>query len=369
VTCEQARKEAIGLFGQIAKGEDPPEDREGKRTAMTVSQLCDSYMAAVEAGTVMGKRGLPKKLLTIQSDIGRINGHIRPLLGRRLVRDLTPVDIARFIRDVFEGKTAKTAKTAKVRGKSIVTGGRGVATRSAGLLGGILSFAVSDGVVSVNPVTGAKKPAYAKRTARLSPDDYRALGTALDAAEQEGVNVTAIAAVRLLALTGCRKGEILGLRWSEVDEPGHAFRMVDTKEGASVRPICSVAFGILNEFKQREGSVWVLPGERRDLPYGGLSGAWRDILGRTKLASVTPHTLRHSFASMAGDAGYSEPTIAALLGHAAGTVTSRYTHILDTVLIATADRVAAQIQACMAGTASPAPPDGSAHARAYASGG
>ncbi|WP_428492539.1 tyrosine-type recombinase/integrase [Rhodopila sp.] len=360
VTCEQARKEAIGLFGQIARGEDPAEDREGQRAAMTVSQLCDSYMVAVEAGTVMGKRGLPKKTLTIRSDIGRINGHIRPLLGRRLVRDLTPVDIGRFIRDVTEGKTAKIAKTTKMRGKSIVTGGRGVASRSAGLLGGILSFAMSDGIIPVNPAIGAKKPAYAKRTARLSPDDYGALGAALDAAAQEGVNVTAVAAARLLALTGCRKGEILGLRWTEVDEPGHAFRMVDTKEGASVRPIGGAAFEILGQLARREGSVWVLPGEHRDLPYGGLGGAWRAILGRTKLAGVTPHTLRHSFASMAGDAGYSEPTIAALLGHASGTVTSRYTHILDTVLIAAADRVAAQIRACMVGTASGVRPNGSA---------
>jgi integrase len=358
VTCEQARKEAISLFGQIARGEDPAEDGAGERAAMTVSQLCDRYMAAVEARTVMGKRGLPKKPLTVRSDIGRINGHIRPLLGRRLVRDLTPVDIARFIRDVTEGTTAKTAKTTKVRGKSIITGGRGVATRSVGLLGGILSFAVSDGIIPVNPATGAKKPAYAKRTARLSPEAYRVLGAALDAAAQEGVNVTAIAAVRLLALTGCRKGEILGLRWAEVDEPGHAFRMVDTKEGASVRPIGGAAFDILRRLERREGSMWVLPGEHRDLPYSGLSRAWRAILGGTKLAGVTPHTLRHSFASMAGDAGYSEPTIAALLGHAAGTVTSRYTHILDTVLIAAADRVAAQIQACMIETAFGAPLNG-----------
>lgn len=314
LTCEEARKDATSLFGQIARGEDPAEEREVKRTAMTVAQLCDRYQAAMTAGTVMGKRGLPKKPLTIQSDVGRINGHIIPLLGRRLVSDLTPVDIARFIRDVTEGKTAKIRKTTKMRGKSRITGGRGVAARSAGLLGGILSFAVSDGVIPFNPATGSKKPAYARRTARLSPDQYRQFGAALDAAEQEGVNVTAIAAIRLLALTGCRKGEILGLRWSEVDEAGRAFRMSDTKEGASVRPIGSAAFGILHPLRRDEGRVWILAGERRDLPYGGLKGAWRDILGRTKLAGVTPHTLRHSFASMAGDLGYSEPTIAALLG-------------------------------------------------------
>ncbi|HET6607446.1 MAG TPA: Arm DNA-binding domain-containing protein, partial [Rhodopila sp.] len=188
VTCEEARRAATGLFGKIAGGENPAAQREIDRAAMTVAQLCEHYQAAVGAGTVMGKRGLPKKPLTVQSDIGRINGHIIPLLGRRLVRDLTPVDIARFIRDVSEGKTANVKKTTKVRGKSMIKGGRGVATRAAGLLGGILSFAVSDGIIPVNPATGTKKPAYRRRTGRLSPDQYRKLGTALETAEQKGVN-------------------------------------------------------------------------------------------------------------------------------------------------------------------------------------
>jgi len=71
--------------------------------------------------------------------------------------------------------------------------------------------------------------------------------------------------------------------------------------------------------------------------------AWKRIAARAKLDDVTPHTLRHSFASVAGDLGYSESTIAALLGHAAGSVTSRYVHHLDSVLIAAADNVANEI--------------------------
>jgi len=347
LTCEEARKQAMALLGQVAKGEDPAEDRVTQRKAMTVRDLCDRYKAAVEKGLIFGKRGLPKKTLTILSDLGRIDRHIIPLLGTRRVRDLTSVDVARFIRDVIQGKTAVVEKTLALRGKAVVKGGRGAAARSAGLLGGILSFAVSEGVIASNPATGVKKPASEPRTARLSPADYRALGIALDAAVRNGVNPTAIAAVRPLALTGCRKGEVLGLRWNEVDEAGRAFRLVDSKEGASVRPIGSAAFAVLAELDRREGVQWVLPGERRDLPYGGLKGVWRNVLQRAGLSGVTLHTLRHSFASVAGDLGYAESTIGALLGHASGTVTGRYTHILDSVLIAAADHVASTVHGYM----------------------
>ena len=211
------------------------------------------------------------------------------------VRDLTPVDIARFIRDVMAGKTAVVEKSPKLRGKAVVTGGRGAAARSAGLLGGILSFAVSEGVIAANPAVGVKRPASTARTARLSPADYRALGLALEAAAQDALNPTAIAAVRLLALTGCRRGEVLGLRWSEVDEAGRAFRLTDSKEGASVRP-SAVQRSRCGAVGTAAGSQWVLPGERRDLPYGGLKGVWRGLLQRAELAGVTLHTLRHSFA-------------------------------------------------------------------------
>jgi integrase len=103
------------------------------------------------------------------------------------------------------------------------------------------------------------------------------------------------------------------------------------------------------QFERQPGSRWVLPGERRDLPYGGLKRVWRGLLQRAGLAGVTLHTLRHSFASVAADLGYAEATIGALLGHASGTVTGRYTHVLDVVLIAAADRVATTVQGYMTG--------------------
>jgi integrase len=348
LTCDEARKEAAAMLGQVAKGGDPAEDRVTRRAAMTVAELCIRYMAAANRGSVLGKRGAGKKPLTLAYDQSRIDNHIVPLLGSRLVRDMTHADVARFIRDVSAAKTAGTEKTDKLRGKSIVKGGVGAATRTAGLMGGILSFAVSEGVIPTNPATGVRKAAYKQRVARLDAKGYRALGAALAAKAGEGMNASAIAAARLLALTGCRRNEILALRWSEVDAGGHALRLVDSKEGASVRPIGAAALDVLAGIEQKDGAVYVLPGERRAAPYGGFKGAWVRIRAAAKLDGVTPHTLRHSFASVAGDLGYSESTIAAMLGHAAGSVTGRYTHHLDVVLVAAADKIAAEIARMMA---------------------
>jgi integrase len=353
LTCEEARKQAKALLGQVASGEDPAEERATNRKALTVRELCDRYKAALDRELVLGKRGTPKKPLTIRSDLGRIDRHIVPLLGNKRVRDLTTVDVNRFVREVTAGKTAGAEKTAKLRGKSIVRGGPGAAARTAGLLGGILSFAVSEGVITTNPVRGALRPSSKVRTRRLTPSDYLALGRALDGAAESGMNPTAIAAIRLLALTGCRRSEVLNLRWDEVDEAGCAFRFADSKSGASVRPVGAPAFSVARQLERRDDSVWVLPGRRVDQPYGGIKGAWGTVLTRTTLSNVSLHTLRHSFASVAGDLGYGEATIAALLGHAAGTVTSRYTHILDAVVIAAANRVASTINGYMTTTSAP----------------
>jgi integrase len=348
LTTEEARKLALVTLAGVLKGEDPAEERATRRSSLTVRELCENYLEAAERGLVMGKGGKPKKASTLDTDRGRIERHIKPLLGTKLVRDLTQADVNRFIRDVASGKTAVVEKTAK--GKSIVEGGVGTASRTAGLLGGILSFAVSEGVIPFNPALGVRRPADKKRQRRLTAEEYRQLGKALEEAEAEVETQQAINATWLLALTGCRLGEIEGLKWSEVDEAGGCFRLAETKEGASVRPIGRPAFEVLARVEKRKGCPFVLPAVRSDGAFGGMFDAWKRIMARTKLEGVTPHTLRHSFASVAGDLGFTESTIGAMLGHAAGTVTSRYVHHLDSVLVAAADKVARAIHAQMTGT-------------------
>jgi len=349
LTLEEARKEAKGILGDVARGEDPQGDRVTRRKSLTIKELCDNYLQAAERGLIMGKGGKPKKASTLYTDRGRIDRHIRPLLGSKLVRDVTQADVSRFIRDVASGKTATVEKTERKRGKAIVEGGTGTAARTAGLLGGILSFAVSEGVIPFNPATGVKRPADKRRQRRLTAAEFRELGKALAAAEADAETGQGINGAWLLILTGCRLGEIENLKWSEVDPDGGCFRLEDSKEGASVRPMGRPVFDVLAKIDREKENPFVLTAMRGSGAFGGMPGAWRRIMKRAELEGVTPHTLRHSYASVAGDLGFTESTIAAMLGHAAGSVTSRYVHHLDSVLIAAADKVARTIHGMMTG--------------------
>lgn len=350
LTVEEARKEAKAILGDVARGEDPQEDRITRRKTLTVAQLCDTYIETAEAGMIRGKGGRAKKASTLATDCGRIERHIKPLLGTKLVTEVTPADVNRFIRDVASGKTAVVEKT-KPRGKAVVEGGTGTAARTTGLLGGILSFAVSEGIIPRNPAAGIKRPAGTRRQRRLTADEFRALGEVLRNAEDALKSAQGIAGIWLLALTGCRLGEIEQLKWSEVDKAGSCFRLEDSKEGQSVRPIGKEAFDVLATVERVPGNPFVLTAVRRgDGPFGGLPGFVERVMKRAELEGVTAHTLRHSFSSVAGDLGFNESTIGAMLGHSAGTVTGRYIHHLDSVLIAAANKVARAIHGMMAGT-------------------
>jgi integrase len=359
LTPSEARQKATVLLGKTKNGEDPAQDRLIARKAMTVAQLCELYLIATEKKLILGKKGLPKKSSTLATDRGRILRHILPLLGTRKVRDLSTPDIVRFMRDVASGKTAADIRT-KARGRAVVTGGNGTAARTVGLLGGILSYAVSEGIIPASPAHGVKRPADGRRVVRLSIDQYAVLGEALRRAEAEGESWKAIAAVRLLALTGCRRGEIEKLSWSDVDFTGRCLRFSDTKTGSSVRPLGDAVLRLLNDLP-RTNSQFVLPSAKTRVqhrPFTGLPKAWKRILSlttttpvgaseQTALDGLTLHGLRHAFASTAHDLGYSEPTIAALLGHRAATVTGRYIHHVDAALQAAADKVAERVSAAI----------------------
>ena len=326
LTPEEARKSAKRMLADVTHGRDPAAKRSDDRKAMTVRQLCHTYLEAAAKGLVLGKRGQPKRPSTLYTDRGRIERYVLPLLGRKALRDLTTPDIVRFMRNV-------------------AAGGRGAATRTVGLLGGILSFAVAEGLIPVNPARGVKRPADQRREVRLTDDEYRIIGRALSEAKAE--NPAAITAIKLLALTGCRRNEIVWLRWSEVDLTGRCLRLTDSKEGKSIRPIGRAAVELLAALPKED--AYVLPGPSIGKPYSGLPRAWQRIIKPTSLGTLTPHGLRHAYASMASDLGYAEPTIAALLGHATRSMTSRYIHHLDAALIAAADTVADRIAAALDG--------------------
>jgi integrase len=220
----------------------------------------------------------------------------------------------------------------------------GTATRTLGMLGAIFAFSVKRKMRSDNPVRGVDRPASGVRTRRMFPEEYGRLGEALRALAPT-MWPQALAAAHFLCLTGWRSGEALGLKWSEADLVTRTARLGDTKTGASMRPLSHAACDVLRE-QLRMGGDLAFPGSRGDdRPMRGFHVVWAKIAKRAGLpADVTPHTLRHSFASVAADLGYSELTIAVLLGHRKATITSRYAHHSDPVLLAAADAVAKHIQ-------------------------
>jgi integrase len=338
-TPDTAREEARRLLGEVARGKDPAAEKQAKRRAETVAELCDAYMTDAEAGRLMTRRRTAKKSSTLATDKGRVEKHIKPLLGRMKVAAVTREDVEGFMHAVAEGKTASRAKTGKKRGLSNVRGGMGTAGRTVGLLGAIFTYAVRHRMRSDNPVHGVMRPADGKRERRLSDEEYVGLGVALREAAAQNVWPAAVAMARFLALTGWRSGEALGLHWAEIDLNRRTARLADTKTGLSVRPLSHAACDVL-ESLSRSGDL-VFPPTRGDGRMTGFRKLWDRIAKLGNLpADLTPHTLRHSFASLAGDLGYSEPTIAALVGHKGHSITSRYMHTADAVLLAAADAVA-----------------------------
>jgi len=338
-TPDTARVEAQRLLGEVVKGVDPTGEKHGARHALTVSELSRRYLAEAEAGRVLVRGGRAKKPSTLMCDHGRIEGHIVPLLGHLPVAAVKRQDIERFMHAVAAGESARDSKT-KPRGVSRIRGGRGAATRTVGLLGAVFSYAVDQHMRADNPVSRVRKFAENKRDRRLSDAEYAALGEGLRQAEGT-IWPAAIACARFLALTGWRSAEALELRWADVDLDRRTATLPDTKTGRSMRPLSHAACNVLRTMQLRANDALVFPATRGDGLMAGFKKFFRGIVASAKLPTdVTPHVLRHSFASLAADIGYSEPTIAALVGHKGTTITSRYIHSADAVLLAAADAAA-----------------------------
>ena len=339
LTPDQARDKARSILGAVVDGADPAAEKRAGRNAKTVAELCDLYFADAEAGRLLTRRKLPKKPSTLETDRGRIARHIKPQLGSMPVASVMREDVERFMHAVAEGKTAARIKTGKC-GLARVRGGKGTATRTIGLLGAIFGYAVRHRMRADNPAHGIILFATGRRERRLSDDEYAFLGAAVRQSEAAGIWPAAVGAARFLALTGWRKGEALALKWSDLDLARRTARLPDTKTGLSVRPLSHAAIDVLRGLPQMTGEL-VFPATRGNGRMTGLPKLWARIakLGKLPL-DVTLHVLRHSFASLAADLGYSEPTIAALVGHQGHSVTSRYVHSADAVLLAAADAVA-----------------------------
>ena len=138
-TPDMARDTAKRILGQVVEGADPAADKRAKRQAATMAELCDLYVADAEAGRLLTRRKAAKKASTIATDKGRVERHIKPLLGPTKVAAVTRDDVEGFMHAVAEGRTAARTKTAKKRGLARVRGGKGTASRTVGLLGSIFT--------------------------------------------------------------------------------------------------------------------------------------------------------------------------------------------------------------------------------------
>ncbi|MEZ5896385.1 MAG: site-specific integrase [Parvularculaceae bacterium] len=149
--------------------------------------------------------------------------------------------------------------------------------------------------------------------------------------------------MKALALTGCRRGEILSLPWGWFDAKNSCIRFGDTKTGAQMRPIGKSAVEFLQSQPRNENIEWIFPAKTDDGYFIGLPRVFERLCARAGIKDASIHTLRHSFASAAAGLGYSELTIAGLLGHSLSGVTARYAHMPDKALLAAADIISLRI--------------------------
>jgi integrase len=303
-TPEDARTQATKLLGQVAEGEDPAAAKQSKRAAETVAELCDLYLADAESGKLLlGKKRKPKKFSTLVSDRSRIERHIKPLLGNSKVATVTSDDVERFMHDVAEGKMAGKTKTAKRRGLSNVRGGKGAATRTVGLLGGIFTYAVRKGMRTNNPVVGVTRYADGVRERRLSGAEYESLGRALQRATKNNAWPYAIAMVKFLALTGWRVGDAQSLCWCDVDVRKRKAVLLNTKSEKSERPLSGAACDVLRKLAGERDDALVFQATRGKGAMTGFRKMWNQMMQGMLPNDVTPNVLRHSFASLSAIRG------------------------------------------------------------------
>jgi len=278
---------------------------------------------------------------------------LKPLLGKRYAKDLTQDDVRWAYAAIREGKMAARIKT-RTRGLARVRGGVGAARYAMRLFRAAMAWAIAEGHLPANPCAGIAFGSDGKREAILSEDQYRRLFAALDKMERERRLRPAQAdAVRLIALTGARRGEIAGLKWREVENGRLVLPPTRHKTGAKTgkpRIIALPAAGQEIIARQPAGG----PDDFVFAPAKGsgpleLSKIWRAIRKEAGLPETFGlHALRHSLASHLAVGGAEIAQIMAVLGHRQLSTAARYIHFADRARSTLAERAAAPALAGMA---------------------
>ena len=179
-----------------------------------------------------------------------------------------------------------------------------------------------------NPALPIRRYKEYRRERFLSREEYRKLARVLDEAQADGsVFPSAIPAIRLLLLTGCRKNEIITLRWDDIDRTAGEIRLRDAKTGARRVPLTPAVMWVLERIPRIEGNPWVITGANPGDHLKNLDAIWLRLRKRAGLEDVRVHDCRHSYASRALALGEGIPVISKLLGRRRFATTARYAHL------------------------------------------
>ncbi len=316
MSTDEARKQAALVIDRIKRGEAPePRPPEAEPT---VAVLCDRFMRDhVETHCK------PDTAATYRSYIGN---HILPALGGKALADVGRAEVSALHHDL---------RATPVAANVIL-----------GLLSKMFKMAEAWGLVPAgeNPCRGLRRYRTRKRERFLTPEEFRRLGGALRDLEVEGKTwPPAVAAIRLLALTGCRRGEILDLHWDDVDRTAGELRLRDAKTGPRMVPLTKPVLRVLEGVPRSPDDSWVISrGNGKDRPLS-LSYYWEAVRERAGFHDVRIHDLRHSYASRALALGESLSAIGRLLGHRHVVSTARYAHLMREAEKAAAARVGESI--------------------------
>jgi site-specific recombinase XerD len=319
-TVEMARDRAKVLLGMVADGKDPALIRDGLKGRPTVADLCDRYLTEYASHH--------KKASSAKTDRSNINNHVKPLIGRLLVGEVTSADMEAFKLSVRTGKTATGAKVGP-RGGSKVSGGTGVANRCLALVSKMFNLAERWNLRPSNSNPARHVERYPEHAMErfLSDEELARLANVLAVSETAGSESPfAIAAIRLLLFTGARVNEILSLCWEHVDFERALLNLPDSKTGKKPVFLSPTALQVLTDLPRLEGNPHVIVGKKQGAHLVNIRKPWHRIRGRAGLDDVRLHDLRHTFASMAAAEGLSLLMIGRLLGQKQAVTTQRYAH-------------------------------------------
>ena len=322
VTAEEARRRAALIIARIKAGDEPVPEPPAVTLAdsPTVGDLARVYLDEHVATRCKPKTAAMYRLI--------VNRHLLPALGK------TPaltVDHARVT------ELHHSLRATPVMANQVV-----------GTLSRIWNAAENRGLVpeASNPCRLVVKNRERRRERFLSEEEFRRLGRLLAEAEtRKGVSVHAVAAIRLLLLTGCRRNEILTMRWGDVDLEARELNLVDSKTGARTVPLSPEAVEVLLNIPRVDGNPYVIPGKIRGRHLRNLNDPWNLVRKRAGIEDMRLHDCRHSFASRALALGEGLPMIGRLLGHAQVETTARYAHLARDSVRESAIRVSDSIAA------------------------